>query len=179
MKKLLLSVLISIVSLGAAFSQSTVAHVDTQEILDTMPSRKKAKAELSSFENRAVKELQETQQKLESDYARLQKEKATMSPTAYKFEEERLMKKSQEFQGRQKELDRQIQMLSQELNAPILERVQKAVEAVSKKQKIDYVIDESSLLYSNGKDITAMVMKEVLRLENEKGTIKPDAGIQE
>lgn len=170
MKKLILILIIAVTTLGTAYGQSTMAHVNTKKVLDTMPSRKNAMKELENFERRAVKELQETQQKLQGDYTKLQQEKSTMSPTAYKFEEERLMKKSQEFQTRQQELDDQIQILSQELNAPILETVQNAVAKVSKQEKISYVIDESSLLYSNGRDITDLVIKEVLVLEKEKET---------
>lgn len=169
MKKVVL-LLVMVVTTLVSYSQTTVAHVNTQKVLDTMPSRKAAERELQKFEQRAVKELQETQQKLQSDYAKLQKEKSTMSPTAYKFEEDRLMKKSQEFQTRQQELDQQIQILSQDLNAPILEQVQKAVKKVCERQKIDYVIDESSLLYSNGKDLTDLVIKEVLKMENASGS---------
>lgn len=165
MKKLMLMLLMVVTTLGATYSQTSLAHVNTQRVLDTMPSRKSAMKELQKFEERAMKELQETQQKLQGDYSKLQQEKATMSPTAYKFEEERLMKKSQEFQTRQQELDEQIQILSQELNAPILEKVQNAVAKVSKKEKIEYVIDESSLLYNNGRDLTNLVIKEVLSME--------------
>lgn len=154
-------------SIGTSFSQSSLAHVNTQKVLDTMPSRQKAMKEVNRFQEKSVKELQETQQKLQDDYGKLQQEKSNMSPTAYKFEEERLMKKSQDFQDRQQELDRQIQTLSKDLNAPILQRVQTAVATVCKTKKIDYAIDESSLLYSNGTDITKDVVKEVLRLENE------------
>jgi outer membrane protein len=165
MKKFVVILLIAIVSVGTAFSQSSIAHLNSQRVLDTMPSRKAAMKEVENFEKRAIQELQETQQKLQEDYAKLQREKATMSPTAYKFEEDRLNKKAQEFQQRQQELDQQIQILSQELNQPILERLQKAVDIVSKAEKLDYVIDESSLLYSKGKNITDKVIVEVLKLE--------------
>ncbi|PKR81139.1 hypothetical protein CW751_06025 [Brumimicrobium salinarum] len=170
MKKLMLIFLIAVTTFGTVKAQSSVAHVNTQKVLDTMPSRKSAMKELESFEKRAVKELQETQQKLQADYGKLQQEQKTMSPTAFKFEEERLMKKSQEFQTRQQELDQQIQILSQELNAPILELVQKAVKKVCEDQKIDYVIDESSLLYSGGKDITQAVIVKVLEMEKNAAT---------
>lgn len=167
MKKFVVILLITIVSVGTAFSQNSIAHLNSQRVLDTMPSRKAAMKEVENFEKRAIQELQETQQKLQQDYAKLQQEKATMSPTAYKFEEDRLNKKAQEFQERQQELDQQIQILSQDLNKPILERLQKAVDVVSKAEKLDYVIDESSLLYSNGKDITSKVIVEVMKLEQQ------------
>lgn len=162
--------ILAVIGMGTATAQSSLAHVDTQKILDTMPSRKAAEKELENFERRAVQELQETQQKLQADFQKLQTEKNTMSPTAYKFEENRLNKKGQEFQQRQQELDQQIQILSQELNEPILDMVQIAIEIVCKAERIDYVIDESALLYSKGKDITGKVVVEVLKLENSKAS---------
>lgn len=166
MKKFLVILLIAVVSVGTSFSQNSIAHIDSQKILDTMPSRKAAMKEVENFEKRAIKELQETQQKLQEEFTILQQDK-TMSSTARKFEEDRLNKKAQEFQQRQQELDQQIQILSQELNRPILARLQKAVDIVSKAEKLNYVLDASSLLYSNGNDITNKVIIEVLKLEQE------------
>ncbi len=165
MKKLVVLAVATIAFIASGIAQTSIAHVNTQRVLDTMPSRKAAIQEVEKFEERAMNELQETQAKLQSDYQKLQSEKPTMSPTAYKFEENRLMKKSQEFQQRQQELDQQIQILSQELNEPILDMVQAAIETVSKVEKIEYVLDESALLYSKGKDLTNKVIAEVMRLE--------------
>lgn len=165
MKKLMLALFVAVLTFGSVQAQSNLAHVSTQKVLDTMPSRKSAMVELERFEERAFRELQETQKKLQDDYNKLQSEKDGMSPTAYKFEEDRLMRKSQEFQQRQQELDQQIKYLGEELNGPILDMVQKAVETVCKIEKIDYVLDESTLLYSKGRDITDKVVKEVLKLE--------------
>lgn len=167
MKKAMLTLFIAVLTFGAAYSQTSLAHVNTQRVLDTMPSRKHAMQELDKFEERAIQELQETQRKLQEDYGKLQQEQGIMSPTAYKFEEDRLMRKSQEFQQRQQELDQQIRILGDELNKPILDRVQKSVEKVCKLEKIDYVLDESTLLYSKGRDITDKVIVEVLKLEAE------------
>lgn len=163
----MLTLFIAVLSFGAAYSQTSLAHVNTQRVLDTMQSRKNAVKELDKFEERAIQELQETQRKLQEDYNKLQQEQGSMSPTAFKFEEERLMRKSQEFQQRQQELDQQIRILGEELNKPILDMIQKSVEKVCKMEKIDYVIDETALLYSNGRDITDKVIVEVLKLEAE------------
>lgn len=168
MKKIILTLVLAATTLGGvAFGQSNFGHIDTQKVLDTMPSRKTAMMELEKFEARAVRELQETQKKLQADYAKLQEEGASMSKTAYEWEEERLMKKSQEFQTRQQELDQQMKVLGDELNAPILTLIKEAVSKVSKVEKLNYVLDVSTLLYSDGKDITDKVIKEVLKVEAE------------
>lgn len=165
MKNLILIATLIIGMGGFSYGQSTFAHINSQMVFDTMPSKNMAIQELSKFEERAVLELQETQEKLQSDYMKLQQEKSSMSPRAAEFEEERISKKAQELQMRQEELGRQLKVLEMELNEPILKRIQDAVSDVSKKLKIDYVIDASSLLYANGKDITDLVIKRVLELE--------------
>jgi outer membrane protein len=152
-------------SMGFSFAQSFV-HVDSQRILDTMPSRKKAMDELANFETRAMKEMEEAQNKFNLEYTDFQNNANTMSATARRFEEDRLNKKYQEMQARGQELDQQMNILANDLNAPILERVQKAIENVAKTEKLDYVLDKTVLLFSNGKDLTDKVIIEVMKLEN-------------
>lgn len=164
MKKLV-SVLVLVFSLSTAFSQM-FAHVDSQKVLDTMPSRMAAMKEMSDFEARAMKEMQEEQAKFNKEYSEFEANSGSMSPTAKRFEEERLSKKYQELQGRGQELDQQMNVLANDLNAPILERVKKAIENVAKAEKVEYVLDQSGLLYAKGKDITDKVIVEVLKLES-------------
>jgi outer membrane protein len=167
MKKLIL-VLVLICGVGTAFSQSKVAHVNSQRLLDTMPSRKDALKKLQEFEANGIKELQEMEADFNTAYAKYEKDRPNMSPMLQKIEEEKLMKKQQALQEREQSLNQEMQAYSQELNKPILERVQKAVELVSDRRKLNYVIDESVTLYfKGGTDITAEVVVELLRLDAE------------
>lgn len=168
MKNVLFSVLFAIFGMFTLNAQS-IAHVDREVVIDTLPSQAKAAAEIESFRKRAFEELRETQQKLQEDYRKLEEERERMSPTAYKFEENRLNKKAQEFQERQMELEQQIQVITQEAYMPIMERIEKAIEKVAKLEKVDYIIDSSdpSFLYTGGKDLTNKVVQEALKLEKD------------
>lgn len=168
MKKLLFITAVVLFTGSFVNAQSSIGHVDIQEVLDTMPSRKMAQNEVSNFREKAMIELKESEQKLYADAEKLDQERASMSQTAIRFEENRLMKKQQELQERSRELEQQIQILNQELNSPILEMVQEIIESVAKSEKLDYIIDETQLLYAKGKDITSKVIDEVLKLEKEK-----------
>jgi Skp family chaperone for outer membrane proteins len=78
------------------------------------------------------------------------------------------MKKQQALEDRQGQLQQEMQIYGQELNQPILERIQKAVELVADRKKVNYVIDESQTLYfKGGIDMTAEVMVELLRMDAE------------
>lgn len=167
MKKLLLAFAVMF-SMGAVMAQSKVAHVNSQKLLDTIPSRKEAMVKLKEFETSGVKELQEMEADFNTALGKYEKERPNMSPMLIKIEEEKLMKKQQNIQDREQALNQEMQVYSQELNKPILERVQKAVEIVSDRKKLNYVIDETVTLYfKGGMDITAEVVVELLRLDAE------------
>lgn len=166
MKKLFFALTLTLISAVAAFGQQKVGHVDSQKLLDTMPSRKAAQEQLRAFEENGYKELQEMDADLQKSYALYEKNKPTMSPIIQKIEEEKIMKKQQAIQEREQSLQEQLQAISQELNKPILERVKKAVEIVADRKKLSYVVAEDTLLYSKGGlDITAEVITELLKLD--------------
>ncbi|MMZ69458.1 Outer membrane protein (OmpH-like) [compost metagenome] len=56
--------------------------------------------------------------------------------------------------------------MTQEMNAVILDRVKKAVNIVATAKKFNYIIDESTTLYSaGGVDVTNEVIVELMKLE--------------
>lgn len=168
MKKLFV-VLVAVLSLTSLNAQSKIAHVNSQKLLDTLPSRKYAMQQLQDFEAAGVKELQEMEADLQSTYKKYMADQANLSPVMRQYEEEKLQKKQYAIQQREQELQQQITNLSNELNAPILKRVQKAVEIVSDRKKVNYVIDETVTLYfKGGVDLTNEVMAELLRLDKEE-----------
>lgn len=167
MKKIVLA-LVVMFSIGSVMAQQKIGHVNSQKLLDTLPSRKAAIEQLRMFEENGIQELQEMEADFNKQIAVYEKNRPTMSPVIIKIEEEKLMKKQQALQEREQSLNAEMQAVSQELNKPILERVQKAVEIVSDRKKLSYVIDESTTLYfKGGMDITAEVIVELLRLDAE------------
>lgn len=155
-------------SVGTVMAQSKVAHVNSQKLLDTLPSRKIAMTKLQEFETNGVKELQEMEADFNAALAKYEADRPKMTPVEIKIAEDKLMKKQQNLQDREQSLQQEMQLYSQELNKPILERVQKSVEIVSERKKLNYVIDESVTLYfKGGMDITSEVIVELLRLDAE------------
>ena len=167
MKKAVLVIALMLAAINAN-AQMKLAHVNSQQLLDTMPSRKAAMEKLKKFEQDGYKELTEIQKDLEEAYKKYEQNKGSWSPVILKIEEEKIMKKQQGLEDRQTALQQELQIYNQELNKPILEMVQKSVEIVSDRKKINYVIDESTTLYfKGGMDITAEVLIELLRLDAE------------
>ena len=167
MKKALL-ILVLIMGGFSVTAQTKVAHINSQKLLDTLQSRKDAMSKLKKFEEEGVVELQEMNKSFEAAYIRYQQNEKDWSPVIQKMEQEKLMKKQQALETRQQELEQQMQIYGQELNKPILELVQSAVNNVAESKKISYVLDETVTLYfQGGMDITNEVMSELLKLEAE------------
>jgi outer membrane protein len=167
MKKLLLG-LVLFIGFGAA-AQSKVAHVDSQKLLDTMPSRKAAMAQLEEIQKSGFAELEEMQKSFESAYKIfIEKDKAgEMPPMIKENEQNKLMRMQQNLETRQTELEQELKSYSEQLNQPILDRVQKAIELVAERKKLSYVLDQSSMTmyYKGGMDITNEVITELLILD--------------
>lgn len=165
MKKLLV-VLVSIFVVGAVNAQIKVAYVNSNKVLDTLPSRKAAMKELQEFNAAAEKELTDLDNELQKAYEKYIKDREALSQVLRQYEEERLQKMQTNIQAREQELQERLQRRSTDLNAPILKILQTAVENVSDRKKLNYVLDESQLLYSKGgTDITNEVIDEALKLD--------------
>ena len=167
--KKIIAILIVVLTTGAAMAQSNIAHVNSQTLLDTMPSRVLAIKKYQEFEAAGIKELQEMQVDLEQAIAKYQQsvQSGTMSPVIQKIEEDKLQKKQAALQERDQSLQVELQAYSNELNAPILQRVQDAIKMIAEKKNLDYVIDITAVMYAQGDDITDEVVVELLKMDAE------------
>ncbi|GAA0874524.1 hypothetical protein GCM10009118_09320 [Wandonia haliotis] len=173
MKKLLF-ILMLVISGTAVNAQSKIAHVNSQQLLDTMPSRKQAIKEIQKFQQDGMTELQELEEQLRKLYKEYETAQTNgESPLMLEMKAKKIQAKEQAYQERQATLEQDLQILQQRFNEPILARVQEAVKIVSDRKKLNYVLDVSSALYANGEDITNEVMVELLKLEKESETKKP------
>jgi outer membrane protein len=168
MKKLVLALLVMF-SVGAAVAQTKIGHVDTQKLLDTMPSRKVVEAELAKFEKTGTDELQEMYTDLQAAVAKFQNERPSMAPVMIKIEEEKLARKEQAIQDRNQALQQELQMVSESLQLPLFERIQAAVKIVAQRKKLNYVLNYQEfamIMYTDGlTDITNEVIVELLILD--------------
>ncbi|NDB34249.1 MAG: OmpH family outer membrane protein [Flavobacteriia bacterium] len=166
MKKLI--ALCLLLTATVVHGQMKFAHVNSQRLLDSLPSYKKAENDLKKFQDDGMAELSVLEKQINDAYVKLDGIKNDLTPTMLKIEQEKIMGLEQRYQQTQNLLQQQLQTLANEYNQPILDRLQKAVEIVADRKKVNYVLDTSKLLYSKGGiDITAEVKAELLRLDAE------------
>ena len=149
-------------------AQMKIAHVNSQKLLDSLDSYKKAKIDLLKGQDSAYNLINEYQKSIEDEYIKLDAEKNTLNPIALKIRQESIMSMEQRAQQEQMKWQQRLQDREQEYLQPILDRLQKAIETVADQKKINYVMDIKSLLYSKtGTDITMDVFPVLKRLDAE------------
>jgi len=147
-------------SLNPASAQK-YGHVNSSEILEVMPGIDSLQIKLMAFQT----ELQSEYENMMTEYAqkkdKFDREVGTMSTSVRQLREkelEDLGNRIQEFQaGAQSDLEEK----QMELAKPFQDKIQNAINKVSKEHGFSYIFDTKILLYYDGEDITPLVKKEL------------------
>jgi outer membrane protein len=161
MKKILFVALISIVSFQVIEAQ-LIGHLDSQALLSEMPEVRGAESNLEAFQAQLQKKGQKMIEDFQKKYQELaRKEQAgEIAPKALEEETRKLREEEEKIQAYEQEMQKKIMERRDELLQPILDRVNTAIEEISKEMGFDYIIDLSSgtLLYADEQyDITDKV----------------------
>lgn len=171
MKKILIALVVLVGFAGTAMSQTKVAHVKSQVLWDTLAMSKTAEGQMLEFQKALAQEIQDLEAdltKLYEDYQKIQNS-TTSSQVLLQLKEKAIREKEAEYQQRQQSAQFEIQAYRAELEAPIEKLIRDAVSIVAKRDKYDYIMDVNSGLYVNPeKDVTNIVLVELLRLEKEE-----------
>ena len=125
----------------SAFAQTKIGHVDSKKLLDTLPSRKEAIKKIDSMKTAGMDELRIMDADFQKAYQDYMTNQASKSPAERQIIEGRLMQKQQMLEATQASLEEGLQILSEELNKPILDRVQQSIDIVAERKKLNYVLD--------------------------------------
>ncbi|MCC1483779.1 OmpH family outer membrane protein [Winogradskyella immobilis] len=161
LKTLLLATTLFFGATSLSNAQGKVAHINLQEVIVAMPEYDAAKAEVDKAGKTYQAEVDEFIKELQTKAKQYQDESAAQT-------NEENAKRSQEIEGMQQSIgqyqqqaQQKLQKLEFDLIKPIREKAQAAVEKISKAQGYEYVLELSTLVVANGKDITADVKKEL------------------
>ena len=162
--KIILTAIIALSSLSFTFAQSKVAHINTQELVASMPEMNTAKAELEKLAKTYETDIQTMAAELQSKV----KQYDTEAPNQT---DEENQKRLQEVQGMEQSI-RQYQTQAQQdlqkkefdLLKPITEKAKNAILKVGKAKGFDYVLDASQgqgIIYAGGTDLLVDVKTEL------------------
>lgn len=166
MKKIKLLAVAIVLFIGATqmSAQTTIAHIDTQALVGSMPEMKEAGKELEKISKTYETELRNLASTFEAKVNRYESEADSKT-------EEENMARAQELQDMQNNIQeyrqtamRELEKKEQDIYQPLLEKAKKAIEKVGKAQGFDYVLDStlgSGVIMAEGKDLLSDVKKEL------------------
>ena len=160
MKKVLFAIALA---LGiTASAQRKVGHVNIEVVIQAMPETKAAEGQLEIYAEQLNKDLQDMYVEYQSRLKTFQ----DAEPGMTKLNRDSKVKELQELQQRIQEYEQNMavdyQGKQSELLKPIIDKVQAAIDEVTKAQKMEYVIDSSEskrilLSVNGGNDLTPLV----------------------
>jgi outer membrane protein len=121
------------------------AYVNTQEILQNLPSVKEANANIETFRNQLINLGQKKVETLRAKYGELEKKQAQgdISPKQLEIEAQKLKEDEMKIAQFEQESQQRILEKSEEMLKPIRDKVQKAIDDVASENGYDYVFDSS------------------------------------
>tara|TARA_B100001059_G_scaffold174630_1_gene174978 strand:+ start:189 stop:692 length:504 start_codon:yes stop_codon:yes gene_type:complete len=165
MKKIRISLIaLLLVFSFSTFAQSKIAHINTTELVASMPEMNDAKTELEKLAKTYETDIQTMAAELQSKVKQYDTEAAAQS-------DEENAKRLQEVQGMEQSIRQYQAQAQQELQKkefdllkPITEKAQAAISKVAGAMGFDYVLDSTQgqgVIIANGADLMIEVKKEL------------------
>jgi outer membrane protein len=166
MKRLGLLIILLCFLTAGAFAQK-FAYVDTEYILDNIPSYKQAQTQLDNAAAEWQKEIDDLYKEVESLYTKFQAEQFLLTEDMKIQRQDEIIGKEQQAQELQRQrfgFEGDLFKKREELIQPIQDKVFDAVEKLAETRAYDFIFDKASggatLLYTNPKhDMSDIILK--------------------
>ena len=164
LKTLVLAIALVIGSTSFMNAQSKVAHINTQELVQSMPATKAAQAEIEKLSKTYQAELQTMRTELDNKIKQYDAEAKTQTEetNARRYQEVQGMTQSiQQYGGQAQQI---MQKKEFDLLKPITERAKAAIQKVARAKGFQYVLDSTQgqgVILADGTDLMADVKKEL------------------
>ena len=162
MKKILLIAVMAVMSVAAGAQSLKWAYVDFNELVMLMPEMDEARATMDENAKTNEEILVAMYEEYQTKMTQYQNKAETWTPAIRESKEKEIMEIQARFEQTQQSLQQEIQLLQQNLQAPIYEKAQTTVTELAKAQGIAFVFEKSSLLYvdpAQGVDLTPEARK--------------------
>jgi outer membrane protein len=158
LKTIAIALVLSFGMIATANAQSKIAHINSQEFVQNLPSYNSVMTELEQREKTYRKEIDDLLKEAQKTNERYQREANTKT-------EEENQKRAMELQEMQQSImeyrqtaSEDLQNKQEELMRPVLERARQVIQDVAREKGYDYVLDSSlgaGVLMADGYDLMA------------------------
>lgn len=122
-------------------AQVKLAHVNTADILEVMPERTKIEKDLEKYYNDLEQQLQTMGQEYQKKVQDYQANESTMSNLVKQSKEKEIVDLQNRITQFQANAEGDFAKKREQLIAPLLEKIQNAINAVGKEKGYTYIID--------------------------------------
>jgi outer membrane protein len=137
--------LVCVLSLGALNAEELkIGYVNTQEILTAMPEKSTIEKKLSDLQSEMEKEMVKMREEYSTKIKEYQEKQATMPETIKQARQTEIQEIEQRITTFQQTANTDLQKKQQELFAPIIDKVKKAINEIGAETKCTYVFDLSA-----------------------------------
>ena len=162
LKSLTFVFFLSVCSLG--YTQSKVAHIDSQSLISQMPEVKEAQAQIEKLQKTYQTEIEASMKEYQTKLQTYSADAQNQTEVTNQARQKELQGMEQNIQQYQQTAAQDIQQKQQDLLRPLIEKARSAIQKVAKAQGFDYVIDATpggALILFEGKDLMAEVKTEL------------------
>ena len=145
-------------------AQTKVGHIDVSALMTTMPAMKTAEAQLNKLREGYDTEYKKLVTEYQTKAAQYQKEAETAGDVLNQTRSQEMQDMGTRIQKYQDDASKSLQDKSVELQKPLMEKAQAAIQKVARAKGIQYVLDStvgSGVLLADGIDLLADVKKEL------------------
>ena len=167
MKKSIFIVAMVFLSISTAKSEIVVGKVNIQKVLLEVNESKKITKKLKAAFEKKKKEIKKEEKKIIKMQEDFKKQTMVMNDSAKRKRQQEIESRILKLQQQTMESQREIEKMENKYKVPILEKIRKTVDDISKKSGVDFTYESSSasIIYSKKtKDLTG----EVIRAYNKK-----------
>ena len=139
MKKILLIAVMAVMSVAAGAQSLKWAYVDFNELVMLMPEMDEARATMDENAKTNEEILVAMYEEYQTKMTQYQQKAESWTPAIRESKEKEIMEIQARFEQTQQSLQQEIQLLQQNLQAPIYEKAQTTVTELAKAQGIAFV----------------------------------------
>lgn len=151
--KSILFTLVLFVGVSTVQAQTKLAHINTEELIASMPESKALQAKLEKLSKTYDDEVKAKQEQLKAKFEKYNAEFESQTEATNTERTKEVQMEAQKIEQFKSEAVKDLQKQEQEGLKPILEKAQKAIDEVAAAQGFDYVFNVNMLVVAKGKDL--------------------------
>ncbi|MFW6267768.1 MAG: OmpH family outer membrane protein [Marinilabiliaceae bacterium] len=144
-----------VVTTGSTAQELKFGHLNVQKVISELPEKQSADKELRSEAEQLQQQLQVMREELDQKYSNYMEQRDTMSKLVRSTREKEIQDYDQRIQNFNQMAQESLSEKEEELLQPIIDKVERAIQAVGDEEGFIYIFDVSSqmILYNSDQSV--------------------------